>query len=270
MSESTAVKLSFEKQIATITISREPQLNALNQDVLQGLANACEQLAPLCRGAKAYESCRVLLIRGAGEKAFVAGADIKLMQSATPAELKTFTLLGQRVMRELEALPLPVIAVVPGFAIGGGMELALACDLIMASVRASFGQAEVKLGLIPGFGGTQRLVDRVGVGSSKRMIFTGDSVTAEEAYRMGLVDYLVPHESLEARVTELCESLLARSPIALAAAKRAIEQHVAPLKLPGLQAEAEEFLSSAGSADAKEGMLAFLEKRKPLFRGKYE
>lgn len=264
------VDLRIGGGIATIEIRREKNLNALNAEVLSGLSAACDELRRRTSGAGAYDDCRLAVVRGAGEKAFVAGADIKEMRACSPEQLLAFTQLGQRVMRELEALPLPVIAVIPGFAIGGGLELALACDLILAGERARLGQAEVKLGLIPGFGGTQRLVDRVGIGRAKRLIFTGTEIPADEAFRIGLVDYLVANEQLESKLDEVCKTLLARSPLALAAAKRCIERHVQPLKLPGLETELREFVSSFASADAAEGLDAFVSKRQPVFRGKYE
>ncbi|MFN8389276.1 MAG: enoyl-CoA hydratase-related protein [Bdellovibrionota bacterium] len=269
MTGTESVSLGFQDRIATIEIRREPQLNALNEGVLRGILAAVREIATGCSGENAYERCRLVVLRGAGEKAFVAGADIKAMHSADAASLTSFVKLGQEVMRSLENLPLPVLAVVQGFAIGGGLELALACDLILAGQLARFGQAEVKLGLIPGFGGTQRLVARVGMGAAKRLVLTGDDIVAEEAFRIGLVDYLVPNDELPSLLTRVSSSLLARSPIALAAGKRAVQGFYNQNLDSGLQREVNEFLFSAQSADAREGMQAFLEKRKATFRGKY-
>ena len=270
VSDKPPVSLSYKDSIATVTIEREAQLNALSGEVLSSLSAAFIELNAGCLGASAYEKARVVLLRGAGEKAFVAGADIKQMKAASKVELAEFTALGQRVMREIEALPLPVIAVVHGFALGGGMELALAADLIIASEKAQFGQPEVKLGLIPGFGGSQRLAARVGVGNAKRLVFTGENISAAEAYRIGVADYLASPETLEEVTAQVCSQLTARSPLALAAAKRAIERFVAPSKIQGLAYEAEQFVWSFGSKDAAEGLDAFVNKRKPDFRGKYE
>ncbi len=267
MSTDDAVSISYKDLVATIEIRREAQLNALSSEVLGGLSAAIAELEKQCRGPQAYERVRVVLLRGAGEKAFVAGADIKQMKSASPAELREFTALGQRVMRELESLPLPVIAVVHGFALGGGLELALAADIIVASTKAKLGQPEVKLGLIPGFGGTQRLIARTGIGRAKKLIYTGDDVTAEEAYALGIVDILSAPEELEAAVSKLTYAITARSPLAVAAAKRAIEEHTAPAKIPGLRREAEEFLALFQTKDAAEGLDAFVSKRKPNFTG---
>ena len=270
MSVNSAVSLTYKDRIATVTIERETQLNALSGEVLSALSAAFTELNAQCLGAAAYDKVRVVLLRGAGEKAFVAGADIKQMKASSAIELREFTALGQRVMREVEALPLPVIAVVQGFALGGGMELALAADLIIAGEKAQFGQPEVKLGLLPGFGGTQRLTARVGIGHAKRLIFTGENISAAEAYRIGLVDYLAAPGKLDEITGQVCAQLIARSPLALAASKRAIERFVAPLKIQGLSYEEQQFLWSFGSKDAAEGLDAFVNKRKADFRGKYE
>lgn len=270
MSESELVSLTLKDRLATIEISREKNLNALNQEVLSGLSSALGKIFQFCQGPRAYDECRLVLLRGSGPKAFVAGADIKEMAALEPHGVQSFTVLGQRVMREIESLPLPVIAVLQGFTFGGGLELALAADLIIASEKAVLGQPEVKLGLIPGFGGTQRLIRRVGIGQAKKIILTGDEISAAEGSRIGLVDYLAPAETLETQVESVCQSLLARSPLALAAAKRAIEKHVEGNTIAGLAFEQEEFIRSFGSQDAKEGLDAFLNKRTPTFSGHYE
>ncbi len=264
------VSLRYQDGTATVTIEREAQLNSLSAEVLSALSSAFGELHQSCLGPDAYGRARVVHLRGAGPKAFVAGADIKQMKSSSAGELAEFAALGQRVMREIESLPLPVIAVVQGFSLGGGMELALAADLIVASEVAQFGQPEVKLGLIPGFGGTQRLTARVGIGAAKRLILTGENISASEAYRIGLADYLCPPDKLEDTVAEISKQLAARSPLALAAAKRAIERFSAPVKAQGLAYELEQFLWSFGSKDAAEGLDAFVNKRRADFHGKYE
>ena len=208
MSDSTVVQLDVQDKIATIRICRASSLNALNVEVLRALRARLEELHTATEGEKAFKEVRVLLLCSEGEKAFVAGADIKHMQQASRAEREEFVALGQGVMNAVELLPLPVIAVVQGFALGGGMELALSADIIVASSSASFGQPEVNLGLIPGFGGTQRLVARCGAGHARRMILTGESISAEEAYRIGLVDYLAGPEELAARAQRVAETLV--------------------------------------------------------------
>ncbi len=257
--------------ITELTISRPEALNALNAEVLQGLER---HLGALATAGNLYSETRLILIRGAGEKAFAAGADIKLMNETavdpTPekrARLSEFIELGQRVMRMIEDLPLPVIAVVHGFAIGGGLELALACDMIVASTEARLGQAEVNLGLIPGFGGSQRLIRRVGVGGAKRLILTGEPVSGSEALRIGLVDWAVPPAELPAAVEKICKSIVEKSPLAIASAKRLIDHSYLQTRDKRLRAEVEGFLDNFGSADAKEGIDAFISKRKPQFPG---
>ena len=251
--------------IVHLIISRPESLNALNRDVLLGLEESLMALAQKAHSDPA--SVRVVIVRGAGEKAFVAGADISMMNSLSQGEISQYVGLGQRVMRLVEALPVPVIAQVQGFALGGGMELALACDLIVASERAKFGQPEVNLGIVPGFGGTQRLVHRCGLSVAKRLCLTGDYVGAEEAQRLGVVDYVVPAEELEARVQKLAESIGARGPLAVRDAKMLIQRAVESDLLSGLSREADTFSSLFLSSDRKEGFAAFLEKRSPDFTG---
>lgn len=258
MNQKPLVSLFINNQVASIVIQREESLNALNEEVLLGLLHAFERIE---------KDVRVITLAGAGGKAFVAGADIKFMEAATRAKLSSFIELGQRVMRKIELFPAPVIAVVNGFAIGGGFELALACDLIVVTEKAKLGQAEVSLGIIPGFGGTQRLVQRAGVGTAKRLIYTTENISGEEAYRLGLADWFVDSNEVEAKLEEICNTIKAKGPLAIAAAKRSIENAVAQQKLFGLTREVEEFVDLFQTNDTKEGLRAFIEKRRPSFGG---
>lgn len=260
----SSVLVETKDKVQTITINRAEVLNALSVEVLTELKSALETLATK---KDLYQEVRLVVVRGAGGKAFVAGADIKHMQGASDKERKAFAELGQSAMLAIESLPLPVIAVVDGFALGGGLELALACDLIFATEKAKFGQPEVNLGLIPGFGGTQRLIYRCGLATTKRLVFTGEHLSAEEGFRLGLVDYLAKEGELEERLAEVVKSISQKAPLALASAKRAIEFAIKDLKKAGLQNEVREFLNLFASADTAEGLAAFAEKRKAKFVG---
>lgn len=270
MTEVSPVKFTTNAQVGEIQINREHALNAINREVLESLSSIFEGVERSFKHRHTsglYANTRVLILRGVGDKAFVAGADIKFMQHSSPTELRRFIELGEYVMRQAELLPVPIIAAVDGFAIGGGMELALACDLIVATERAKFGQAEVNLGIIPGFGGTQRLIRRTGVGTAKRLIFTGENVGGEEAHRLGIADYFVPRSELDSTIKKLTDTLLLRGPLAIAAAKKAIEAGESGGKVYGLEAEKEGFLEVFDTKDAAEGVKAFLERRKAEFRG---
>lgn len=267
MSDSKPVSLDLQDSVAHVLINQETSLNALSVDVLEGLLRTAEEIEQLCRGEAAYQTCRLVQIRGAGERSFAAGADIKLMSRAAPDEIREFVKLGQATMRAFERLPLPVIAVVQGFALGGGMELALACDLILASEQARFGQPEVNLGLIPGFGGTQRLSARCGTGAARRLILTGETISAREALALGAVDWVVPAEELQSKAQEISATLKAKAPLALSAAKRAIGGFNPQLEA-GLQQELEEFVKVIQTADAKLGLQAFLTKQQANFTGR--
>lgn len=262
----TSVAVAYSDSIAWIKITRPEALNALNVDVLTGLLRVFSELSAECASQR-YSKCRAAVICSEGDKAFVAGADIKLMQLADASQIAEFAELGQSVMRAIEACPLAVIAMVQGFAIGGGLELALACDLICASEQAKLGQAEVNLGLIPGFGGTQRLVERCGSGVAKRLVFTAENISAEEALRLGIVDYVVPHGQLLEKTKAIAALIASKSPVAVASAKRAIQSFHAEQKRLGLQAEVNEFVSGFATGDAREGLAAFVEKRKAVFPG---
>ena len=260
MSAETGVSSEVNGAVAVITISRPESLNALSQQVLSGLELAFERL-------EHEKGVRVVVIRGGGGKAFVAGADIKVMASLTPSDLRSYLELGQRVMRRVELFSVPVIAAVTGFALGGGMELALACDLIASTETSRFGQPEVNLGLIPGFGGTQRLAQRSGWGTARRLIYTGEIVTAVEAHRLGLVDFVWSVDDFENRLCELVGRIAEKAPIAVAESKRVMRETRESWELGGLRREVEAFAGLMTSDDCREGFSAFLEKRSPQFKG---
>lgn len=256
---SDLVLRSVDGPLATLTINRPDSLNALNQATLEALGQAIAGLD--------QRSVRCVIVTGAGDKAFVAGADIAAMARMSPAEGLAFSRLGQRVFASLEALRCPVIAAVNGFALGGGCELALACDLIIASDKAKFGQPEVKLGVIPGYGGTQRLSRRVGPALARELIYTGRMLLSEEALRVGLVSAVVPRRELLDRALETARQIAANGPAAVAAAKRVMYQSEAEALARGLDLEAAAFGDCFAEPDQKEGMAAFLEKREPNFMG---
>lgn len=247
--------------IATITINRPKALNALNPATLGELLQCCDAL-------RQDRGIRCALLTGAGERAFVAGADIAAMAGMSALEGRTFARYGQSLMRQLEDLPIPVIAAVNGFALGGGLELALACDCIIASTAAKFGQPEINLGLIPGFGGTQRLARRIGVTAARLLIYTGDLIGAEEALRLGLVNRVVAPSDLIGEAQKLAQTLAGKAPVAVQQAKAAINVGIDVDLEDGCRYEAEAFAVAFGSEDRGEGMRAFLEKRSPSFKGK--
>lgn len=256
----SAIVVSKNAHIATLTVNRPDKLNAINEEVLTGLAKAVGEL-------EGDRDVRCAILTGAGEKAFVAGADIAAMSEMSPATARSFASLGQSVLAAIEALPFPVIAAVNGFALGGGCELALACDFIYASDKAKLGQPEVNLGVIPGFGGTQRLARRVGIGRARELCFTGDALGAEEALRIGLVNAVVPHAELIAKVTEVATKIASKGPLAIAQCKRVLLRG-ADVSLPvACELEVQAFAGLFGSGDQREGMSAFLAKKPANFRG---
>jgi enoyl-CoA hydratase len=260
MSDANApVLVAREGAIATLTINRESKLNALDRSVLEHLYAAFEKLA--------HEETRVAILTGAGPKAFVAGADIAAMSSMTVAEAKAFSALGHRLGDLMEAAPFPIIAAVNGFALGGGTELAIACDLIYAAPNAKFGQPEVNLGVIPGFGGTQRLARRVGVGKARELVLTGDLIDAAEAHRIGLCEAVFPADELLGKVGAIAKKIASKGPLAIAQAKRVMRQGDVSLSA-GNELESQAFAMLFGTADQKEGMAAFVQKRSAAFSGR--
>ena len=260
MNEST-LQLAIEGATARIWVNRPENLNALNADVLQGLILSFEKIAKA-------DSVRVVTITGSGEKAFVAGADIAMMAQLGPRAIADYVELGQRAMRTIETAPQVVIAAVNGYALGGGLELALACDLIVASEKAKLGQPEVNLGIIPGFGGTQRLLQRCGTGATRRLVYSGDIIDAAEALRLGVVDQVVAADELTSTVEKLAERIISKGPLAVRGAKRVINGAGEAALLAGLRLEVEEFLRLSQTADREEGMVAFTQKRAAKFTGR--
>lgn len=247
--------LEVENGIALLTINRPKALNALNSETLAEL-NAC--LAEL----ENNEDVKVVILTGSGEKSFVAGADISEMVNATPAEGRKMGLLAREAFGRLENMPQVTIAAVNGFALGGGCEISMACDIRVASDNAKFGQPECGLGILPGFGGTQRLPRLVGKGRAKELIFTCDMISADEAFRMGLANHVVPQAELIDYCKAMAGRIMKNGPLAVALAKQAINTGSDTDLDSGLKLEANLFGLSFSTADKMEGMTAFLEKRK--------
>ena len=244
----------MEGQIGIITINRPKALNALNSAVLDELDKTLD--------AVDQEAIRCLILTGAGEKSFVAGADIGEMSTLTKAEGEAFGKKGNDVFRKLETFPIPVIAAVNGFALGGGCEISMSCDIRICSENAVFGQPEVGLGITPGFGGTQRLARIVGTGKAKEMIYGARNIKAEEAYRIGLVNNVYPAEELMPAAKKLASTIARNAPIAVRNCKRAINEGIQVDMDQAIVIEEKLFGSCFETRDQKEGMNAFLEKRK--------
>ena len=245
--------------IATITFNRPKALNALNAELLGELSSLLDIIAQ-------DEAVRVLILTGAGEKAFVAGADINELAKCNALQGKCFAAKGQSAISKLQALNIPVIAAVNGYALGGGSEIALACDFIYASEAAMFGLPEITLGIIPGFGGTQRLPRLVGINIAKEMILTGKMISAAEAKEIGMVNKVVAAAELMNEVRKTARSIAQKGKVALRAAKQVINAGIEVDLAAGCRMEIDAFALCMASPDAKEGTTAFLEKRKAVFK----
>jgi len=254
------VLLEKTERIAWVTLNRPDKLNALNNGLLQ-------ELDQIFAGLEEDGDVGVVVVTGAGEKAFVAGADISELKDLDSASARVQALKGQEVFNRIERMPKPVIAAVNGFALGGGCELALSCHVRIASENARFGLPEVSLGIIPGYGGTQRLPRLVGKGVALDMILSGEMTGAADALRMGLVSRVVPQADLKATAEKLARTILSRGPLALRSALTAVHEGIEMPLGKGLEFEASLFGLLAASADMKEGMGAFLEKRPAAFKG---
>lgn len=248
------VTYEAEGQIGLITICRPKALNALNSAVLGELDEVLDNVD--------LQTIRALILTGAGEKSFVAGADIAEMSSLTKAEGEAFGKKGNDVFRKLEKFPIPVIAAVNGFALGGGCEIAMSCDIRICSENAMFGQPETGLGITPGFGGTQRLARLIGAGMAKEMIYAARNISAEEAYRIGLVNKVCPQEELMPAARKLAASIAKNAPIAVRNSKKAIDEGLQTDIDQAIVIEEKLFGDCFETADQKEGMSAFLERRK--------
>lgn len=254
------VLLETKGKIATITINRPSVLNAINYDVLDGLAEAIEQM-------EKNNDISVVIIKGGGNKAFVAGADISILNSFDAFSSKAYCETGQNLFNKIEALGKAVIACINGFALGGGCELAMACDIRIASEKSKFALPEVTLGVIPGFGGTQKLPRLVGVGHAKQMMFTGKPINAQRAKEIGLVNEVVEEEKLEDYCQQLAETIAANSSVAIRFCKASTNEGMQMELHKAIAQEAVQFAVNFTSPDRVEGINAFMEKRRPQFKG---
>jgi enoyl-CoA hydratase len=257
----TTVLREREGAVCVLTLNRPDKLNALSVELLGELDATLAELA-----TDATISCAILT--GAGDKAFAAGADIAAMLEMSTEQARAFSELGHRVCSRIERAPFPVIGAINGFALGGGCEIALACDFLYASDKAKLGQPEVNLGVMPGFGGTQRLARRVGIGRARELCYTGDTIGADEAWRIGLVNAVLPHADLMPKVREVAAKIAGKGRLAVAQCKRTLFSG-ADVSLDVANAlETQSFAMLFGTDDRREGMKAFLEKRKAAFTGK--
>lgn len=255
------ILLEQRDTVGVLTINRPKMLNSLDLETLSEIAVGVKTLED-------NKEVKAIIITGSGDRAFVAGADIATMKTMTAADADEFISQGHRCMLEIENCTKPVIAAVNGFALGGGTELALACDFVYASVNAKFGLPEVKLGIFPGFGGTQRLPRAVGVSRARELIFSGKSITADEAYMWGLVSKVVPADKLMNEVMNAAKEIANNAPLAVGFAKHAINIGLSKSFDKGLDLERQTFFKCFETLDRKEGMTAFIEKRKPQFKGR--
>ena len=255
------IQLENRNKIAYITINRPKVLNALNMHTMEELRQGFSQV-------KGDKDVRVVILTGAGEKSFVAGADINELQKNNPVEAKEYTHRGQAVLDLIENLGKPVIACINGFALGGGCELAMACTMRLASENAKLGQPEVKLGIIPGYGGTQRLPRLVGKGIAAQLLLTGDMISAQEAHRIGLVNEVVSASELVPRAEAIAQAIINNAPLAIQYCLEAVNHGMEIPQQEGLFLEATLFSVCCATEDKKEGTTAFLEKRAANFQGR--
>ncbi|MCZ6857248.1 MAG: enoyl-CoA hydratase-related protein [Gemmatimonadetes bacterium] len=260
MATEQVVLKKIDGHVATLTINRPDKLNALNIATRGRLVEELDDLA-------ANDDIRVVIVTGAGEKSFIAGADIAEFEGRSPVE-QFRVMTDSSVFLAVDQFPKPIIAAINGFCLGGGCELALACDIRIASEKAKLGQPEINLGLLPGGGGTQRLPRLVGMGAALKMLYTGDFIRADEAHRIGLVDEVVPPDQLQARVKELADTIASKSPVALRLIKQAVRTSMRTSLDEGLKQEVTLFSLAFASEDKEEGVDAFLNKRQPTFTGR--
>lgn len=256
-----SIKVEIEEGLAVITLTRPKALNALNDEMITELGQAFTEM-------EQDETTRVVIITGDGEKAFVAGADIKELQQADSAGAKIISEKGHVLFAQIETSDIISIAAVNGFALGGGCELAMACDIRYASDSARLGQPEITLGIIPGYGGTQRFPRLAGSGKALELLLTGDMVKADEALRIGLVDGVFPSDDLQSAAKKLAAKILSKAPLAVAAIKRCVRQGIEESLTVGCAIETAEFSAIFATDDKNEGTTAFLEKRPAKFTGK--
>jgi len=252
--------LEISEGVAVLTINRPDKLNALNNETMEELRQAFEHL-------RENDEAKVVILTGAGEKAFVAGADISEIRQLDEATGKEFSLRGHKILTQIETLEKPVIAAVNGFALGGGCELAMACHIRLASENAKFGQPEVKLGIIPGYGGTVRLPRLVGKGKALQMTLTGLPISAKDAKCAGLVEEVYPPEELLPKAREMAKAIIANGPYAVKTVIRAVNEGLEMSLEQAKENEATLFAKTCATDDMKEGTSAFLEKRAPVFKG---
>ena len=255
------LRITADGRVHTVMVNRPEVLNAMNTALLEELLATLKDLG-------ADETCGVIVLTGAGDRSFIAGADIKEMDGKTPLEARAYSELGQEIAHMLEVMRKPTIAAVNGYALGGGCELALACDIRLCSENAQFGQPEINLGIIPGWGGTQRLARATNIGYAKELILSGRMVDSNEAFERGLVQHVYPLEELMPRTMELAQQMATKSPVALYYAKESTNRALHGDIGGNLVHEADLYSLMFSTDDAKEGLRAFVETRKPTFVGK--
>jgi enoyl-CoA hydratase len=255
------LRITADGRVHTVMVNRPEALNAMNTALLEELLATLKDLG-------ADDQCGVIVLTGAGDRSFIAGADIKEMDGKTPLEARAYSELGQEIAHMLEVMRKPTIAAVNGYALGGGCELALACDIRLCSENAQFGQPEINLGIIPGWGGTQRLARATNIGYAKELILSGRMVDSDEAFERGLVQHVYPLEELMPRTMELAQQMATKSPVALYYAKESTNRALHGDIGGNLVHEADLYSLMFSTDDAKEGLRAFVEKRKPTFVGK--